>query len=103
MERADRAQVQPALVELARIAQEEIGLGLERQDLLRNRQQLRARARQAHAVAAAVKQLHRAVLFQRADLRGNRRLAQLERARGGAQAAVVGNGHEGAVAGVGHL
>ncbi len=102
MERANRAQLELALVQLARIAQKERGLRLQRQQALRQRQQLAAGRGQRHAVALAVEQLHLALPLQRGNLGGDRGLAHAQRACGGAQAAVVGHGHKGAVAGVAH-
>ena len=46
VEGPDGADLQLALVQLAGVAQEELGLGLQRDQLLRQRQQLLARARQ---------------------------------------------------------
>ncbi|MPM83224.1 hypothetical protein SDC9_130287 [bioreactor metagenome] len=102
MERPHRAYFQFALMQQARVAQQVFGFGLQRQQFLRDRQQLGARAAQRHAVPTAVEQFDAALALQRADLAGDGGLADVQRARGRAQRTVVGNGHKGAESGVGH-
>jgi len=102
MEGPHGADLELALVQLPRVAQEELGLGLQRHDFLRHGQQSGACARERHAVAAAVEQLDLALALQRGDLGGDGGLAHAQCAGGGAEAAVVGDGDEGAVAGVAH-
>jgi phosphonate metabolism-associated iron-containing alcohol dehydrogenase len=78
---SDRANPQMARLELARVLQQMHGLAFEREDPLRKLEELLAERRQRHLMAAPVEQFGPVVLFEEADLRGDRGLADVQQLR----------------------
>jgi len=103
VEGADCAELELPASEFAAVVQQVVGLDLERGQLPRDRQQLMADAGEFDAMAAAMEELDLVLPLQALDLRRQRRLREPERARRRAEAAVTGDGEEGAELGGGHV
>ncbi len=86
--RPRRADPQMAFEQAADVAQHDVGLRLERDHLLDERQQLDAGLGDLELAAAAVEQLDAVQLLDLPDLRGDRRLAHAQMARGARDAAL---------------
>ena len=103
VEGAHRAELELPPGELPAVMQQVVGLDLQRGELPGDRQQLVADAGQLDAMAAAVEELHLVLLLQALHLRRQGRLREPERPRRRAEAAMAGDGEEGAELGGGHV
>ena len=101
--RAVRAHAQPAVLQLARAAEQLLGLALDREQPRAERIQALAQRRQPHAAGTALEELDAVVLLQRLHLRGEGGLRHVQGARGVGEAARAGDGVEGTEVGDVHV